>query len=348
MIETRADVTLPVPPEEAFAVVADIEHADWLPAIRRLRHISGPSGGVGARYEVEAGLIGRHLRGVLVCTELTPPKRMVLTLEEGLDLTLEVTIRKVVGGCTVVMSARYSVSGRPFAGAVELASQRPCAQGDGSCMRAARRSFRPQGRPQKRREMTKSELADRDIIAAQVRTLPQLSDQTTAELLAEVRDQGRGPALDRLVEHQLGAILALAESRSGKGVEIGDLTQEGTIAAVVAVMEYAGKGGPAHGLDAFVGRLVASHMDDTVELAAIERASDEAFVRDTEIYEAAEVRMRHEFDRDPTTIELAAVLGWPEERVTLVATMLNDARARYDSEIVEYLDDVDDDLGSDR
>ena len=44
MIETSADVTLPVPPEEAFAVVADIEHADWLPAIRRLRHISGPSG----------------------------------------------------------------------------------------------------------------------------------------------------------------------------------------------------------------------------------------------------------------------------------------------------------------
>jgi len=45
MIETRADVTLPVPPEDAFAVVADIEHADWLPAIRRLRHIGGPSSG---------------------------------------------------------------------------------------------------------------------------------------------------------------------------------------------------------------------------------------------------------------------------------------------------------------
>jgi carbon monoxide dehydrogenase subunit G len=125
MIETRAEVTLPVPPEEAFAVVADVEHADWLPAIRRLRHISGPSGGVGARYEVEAGLVGRHLRGVLVCTELTPPKHMVLILEDGLDLTLDVNIRKVVGGCSVVMSARYSVSGRAFAGAVELASQGP-------------------------------------------------------------------------------------------------------------------------------------------------------------------------------------------------------------------------------
>src|ERR1039457_4941593 len=125
MIQTRADVTLPVPPEEAFAVVADIEHADWLPAIRRLRHIGGPSSGVGARYEGGAGGGGRHLRGVLVCTELTPPKHVVLTLEEGLELTLEVTIRKVVGGCMVVMSTRYSVSGRAFAGAVELASQGP-------------------------------------------------------------------------------------------------------------------------------------------------------------------------------------------------------------------------------
>jgi carbon monoxide dehydrogenase subunit G len=125
MIETRADVTLPVTPEEAFAVVADIEHADWLPAIRRLKHISGPSGGVGARYEVEAGLVGRHMRGVLVCTELTPPKHMELVLEEGIDLTLDVTVKKVGGGCSVTMSARYSVSGRPFAGAVEMASQGP-------------------------------------------------------------------------------------------------------------------------------------------------------------------------------------------------------------------------------
>ncbi len=125
MIKTHADVTLPVPPEEAFAVVADIEHADWLPAIRRLRHLSGPLGGVGARYEVEAGLVGRHLRGVLVCREMTPPTRVVLILEEGLDLTIEVTIRKVMGGCSVVMSAEYSVTGRAFGGAVELASQGP-------------------------------------------------------------------------------------------------------------------------------------------------------------------------------------------------------------------------------
>jgi DNA-directed RNA polymerase sigma subunit (sigma70/sigma32) len=189
--------------------------------------------------------------------------------------------------------------------------------------------------------MTKSELTDLEILDTKVRTLPPLTEAATAALLAEVRTKGRGPALDELVEHQLAAIIELAEARRGKGVEVGDLTQEGTIAGMVAVMEYAGQGGPASGLERFVSRLVASHMDDTVELAAIERASDEAFVRDTEIYEAAEVRARHEFGRTPTVLELAAELGWPEERVAIVGTILNEARARYDSEIVEYLDDVD-------
>lgn len=189
--------------------------------------------------------------------------------------------------------------------------------------------------------MTKSELADLEVLEAKVRSLPALTELATARLLEDVRVHGRGPALDELVEHQLATILQLAEARSGKGVEVGDLTQEGTIAGVVAVLEYAGQEGAASGLDRFVSRLVASHMDDTVELAAIERAGDVAFVRDTEIYEAAEIRTRHELGRNPTVLELAAELGWPEERVAIVGTILNDARARYDSEIIEYLDDID-------
>ena len=49
----------------------------------------------------------------------------MLSLEDGLDLTLEVTIKQVVGGCSVSMSARYSVGGGPFSGAMEIASQGP-------------------------------------------------------------------------------------------------------------------------------------------------------------------------------------------------------------------------------
>ncbi len=123
MIEARSDVTLPVPPDEAFAAIADLDHADWLPAVRGLRHVGGPRKGVGARYEVEVGAMGRHLRGVLVCAELTPPQRMVMELEEGLELTIRADVRAVRGGCRVDIVARYSVGSGLLAGAVERSSQ---------------------------------------------------------------------------------------------------------------------------------------------------------------------------------------------------------------------------------
>src|SRR5437899_12137157 len=115
MIETRSAVTLPVPPDEAFAAVSDLDHADWLPAVRRRRHIGGPRRGVGARYEVEVGFLGRHLRGVLVCGELTPPRRLQMALEEGLDLTITVEVLAVRGGCSVEITGRYSLGSGPLA-----------------------------------------------------------------------------------------------------------------------------------------------------------------------------------------------------------------------------------------
>ena len=122
MIKVSSDVTLPVPPEQAFDTVADLEHASWLPAVRGLRHVGGPHLGVGARYEVEVGVIGRHLRGVLVCRELDRPHRVVVELEEGLDLRITIDIVAVSGGCSVTITARYAVGG-PLGGAVERASQ---------------------------------------------------------------------------------------------------------------------------------------------------------------------------------------------------------------------------------
>jgi carbon monoxide dehydrogenase subunit G len=125
VIESSAEVTVPVGRDEAYAALTDLEHADWLPAVKGLRHIGGPAQGVGARYEVEAGLVGRHLRGVLVCTEAVRPERTVMTLEDGLDLTITGTVRKVSGGCRVLLTARYSVGNGITGLAIERASAGP-------------------------------------------------------------------------------------------------------------------------------------------------------------------------------------------------------------------------------
>jgi hypothetical protein len=191
--------------------------------------------------------------------------------------------------------------------------------------------------------MTAREIDTPEILVEQANALPPLSEGETAALLTTVRELGTGPALDRLVAHQLRGILEQAAARRGRGVEVGDLAQEAAIASVIAVTEYAGRGGAAAGLNQFVEKLAAAHMDDMIELAALDRASAEAFIRDAQTYELAEVRLRHELGRDATAIELAAQLGWPDERVAIVAGMLQEARSRYDSEIVEYLDDVDED-----
>jgi carbon monoxide dehydrogenase subunit G len=122
MIKASAAATLPVSAQRAFAVVSDISNADWLPAVRGVRHVGGPRQAAGERFEVEAGLVGRHLRGILLVQEMDPPKRMVLVLEEGLDLTITIDVKPARGGCELRVEARYSVGGA-FGGAVERASQ---------------------------------------------------------------------------------------------------------------------------------------------------------------------------------------------------------------------------------
>jgi carbon monoxide dehydrogenase subunit G len=125
VIEARADATLPTGREEVFAEVTRLENADWLPAVRRIRRLPGPASGLGARYEVEVGLLGRHLGGVLVCREWSSPARAVYALEQGMDLTITVNITELGRGCRLELVARYSVGGGLLGSGVERASSGP-------------------------------------------------------------------------------------------------------------------------------------------------------------------------------------------------------------------------------
>jgi len=124
MIQVSAEATLPAPVQTAFESASDLEHAAWLPSVRSLHHVGGPASGVGSRFEVEVGIIGKHLRGVLVCTESVPFERITYEIEGGLELTTVVRFAPVSGGCTVAIVAEYSVRGA-FGAAVERASAGP-------------------------------------------------------------------------------------------------------------------------------------------------------------------------------------------------------------------------------
>jgi len=180
---------------------------------------------------------------------------------------------------------------------------------------------------------------DLDALASQVRSRQSLADEEIGRLLPDA--SSAGPAQEKLVEHHLDVALSEALARRDRGVEVFDLYQEATLAAIVAVSEYSARGGAPAGLRPYIARVIGAHLDDAIQEAELERRADEAFVRDAERYEAAEVSLRHELGRSATTTELAAALLWPEDRVGLVAEAVNAARELWDTEIVQYLDDDD-------
>jgi DNA-directed RNA polymerase specialized sigma subunit len=186
-----------------------------------------------------------------------------------------------------------------------------------------------------------------DSLAAQVRTRPPLPLEEVAELLDRVRREGPGAARTALVEHHLGIALDAALARADSGVDVGDLYQEATVAVVTAVGEYAARSGDAAGLREYVRRVVELHVDAAVEREQAERRTREAVIEDSRLLDLAEVEMRHRLGREPTAVELAAALGWSEQRTRVIGELLAEARARHDESLVPFLDDLDDDADGD-
>jgi DNA-directed RNA polymerase sigma subunit (sigma70/sigma32) len=184
-----------------------------------------------------------------------------------------------------------------------------------------------------------------DAIASQVRSLRALSSGEVDDLLEQARDLPAGPATGRLVEQQLGTVLDAVLTHGDSGVELMDLYQEGSIAATVAVGEYAGRGGSAAGLRRYVTRVVDTFLDDVVKREAAQRLADVVLLERVKLMEAAELGLRRRLEREPTILELAAALGWTPDEVEVVRAVLTRAREDYDAEIVEFLDDLDGDDG---
>jgi DNA-directed RNA polymerase sigma subunit (sigma70/sigma32) len=180
-----------------------------------------------------------------------------------------------------------------------------------------------------------------DAIASQVRSLPRLADGELGSLLDDAQRSPAGPATARLIEQQLGLVLDAVLARRGQGVDLMDLYQEGSVAATVAVEEYATRGGASTGLRAYVVRLVDSLLDDVIKREATQRLADAMLIEQVKLLEAAELALRGRLERQPTTLELAAALDWTPETVDIVGAALGQARDAYDAEIVAFLDDAD-------
>jgi DNA-directed RNA polymerase sigma subunit (sigma70/sigma32) len=180
-----------------------------------------------------------------------------------------------------------------------------------------------------------------DAIAAQVRSVTPMPASELERLLEDARRSPNGPATGRLVEQQLGTVLDAVLARRGQGVDLMDLYQEGSIAATVAVGEFATRGGAASGLRPYVAHVVNTFLDDVIKREAAQKLADTLLLDQVKLLEAAEVALRRRLERQATTLELAAALEWMPETVEVVGAVLHRARDTYDAEIVDFLDDID-------
>jgi DNA-directed RNA polymerase sigma subunit (sigma70/sigma32) len=181
-----------------------------------------------------------------------------------------------------------------------------------------------------------------DALAAQVRAHPKLSTEALQALIAAAGGGDRD-AHGALVEHSLGPVLAEAVAHRDRGVEVLDLFQEGSLAALVAVEEYVERSGAGAGFVPYVRRVVTRHLDHLIEEHEAAAAEAAELVEDSRLLDVARVALRRHTGREPTETELAAVLLWSPERVELISGILSNARTEFDSDIVQYLDDDGDD-----
>ena len=181
-----------------------------------------------------------------------------------------------------------------------------------------------------------------DALAAQVRASPKLST-AAADALIAAAVRGDRDAHAALIEHALSPVLAEAVAHRDRGVELLDLFQEGSLAALVAVEEYVERTGNGAGFVAYVRRVVNRHLDHVIEEheAAVVEAAELA--EDTRLLDVARVALHRQAGREPTVTELASVLVWSPERVELISGILDNARSDFDSDIVQYLDDAGED-----
>jgi RNA polymerase sigma-E/F/G factor len=152
---------------------------------------------------------------------------------------------------------------------------------------------------------------------------------------------GEAGAQREVFEQQRAMIVRLARERAEQGLTHEDLLQEGSLGLLAAMHEFAG--GVAVPFDAYAEARIGEQMDRALrdEQAAVRE--EQQLVADANAFEAAELALRRELNREATPGELRERLGWTAERMDDAAAAVDDARQRHDEELLPYLnpDDLD-------
>ncbi len=189
-----------------------------------------------------------------------------------------------------------------------------------------------------------SEPPDEELAAVRemVQSYPPLEAEAISQLLAEVGYESLDEDPRRqLVQHHLWLVLEEATGAARPGTSTADLFQEGTTALLKLVHGLSRRDPLApsefqrQAREAAIAAIAAALEEETRV-----REQDQQWARDGERVFALEVEMRRESGEPPTDRQLAARLGWPEERVRQLRRAVTEAAAQHDRELLETLEEL--------
>ena len=147
---------------------------------------------------------------------------------------------------------------------------------------------------------------------------------------------GDAAAQREVFERQRPSIVRLARERGERGLSQEDLLQEGSLGLLAAMHEFAG--GVEAPFESYAEARIGAEMDRALDEEQAAVREEQQLVADAVAFEAAELALRRELDREATPAELRERLGWTSERVDDVAAAVEDARRRHDEELLPFLD----------
>jgi len=147
---------------------------------------------------------------------------------------------------------------------------------------------------------------------------------------------GLEEAQRQVFERERPLIERLARERAERGLSQEDLVQEGSLALLAAMHEFAG--GVDGAFEPYAEKRVGEQMDRALEEEQSSLREERQLTEDAAAFERMELFLRRELKRDPTPAEMTARLGWAAERLDDVAAAVADARQRHDEELLPFLD----------
>ena len=168
-------------------------------------------------------------------------------------------------------------------------------------------------------------MADRNTQAMYLGELGKVTpcSQEETERLAERLLAGDTEAASRLIEGHLYRVLPLAAEYASPRVAEADLIQEGNMALIMAVYEFA-DGGCGDFAEHVTGR-IREAMEDLTDEQAYADETGRQIVNRVELLEEVSARLAEELDRVPTVAELADRLMCSEDEVESLVRITIDA-----------------------